>query len=50
MNGHLDPLRPSPLVFPFEETPARGRTMVVAPGVHWIRMPLPGVAWYRLIE
>ena len=29
------------LVYPFEGPPARGRTTEVAPGVHWIRMPLP---------
>jgi glyoxylase-like metal-dependent hydrolase (beta-lactamase superfamily II) len=32
------------LVYPFEGLPARGMTTEVAPGVHWIRMPLP----YRL--
>ncbi|MGH8760350.1 MAG: MBL fold metallo-hydrolase, partial [Burkholderiales bacterium] len=29
------------LVYPFEAPPARARTIEVAPGVHWIRMPLP---------
>jgi len=29
------------LDYPFEAPPARGRTLEVAPGVHWIRMPLP---------
>ena len=29
------------LVYPFEAPPARGQTMEVAPGVRWIRMPLP---------
>ena len=29
------------LVYPFEAPPARGFTTEVAPGVHWIRMPLP---------
>ena len=29
------------LVYPFEAPPTRGRTTEVAPGVHWIRMPLP---------
>jgi len=29
------------LVYPFEGPPARGRTLEVAPGVHWLRMPLP---------
>ncbi|WP_280156065.1 MBL fold metallo-hydrolase [Piscinibacter sp. XHJ-5] len=29
------------LVYPFEAPPPRGQTLEVAPGVHWIRMPLP---------
>jgi glyoxylase-like metal-dependent hydrolase (beta-lactamase superfamily II) len=29
------------LVYPFEAPPARGRSIEVAPGVHWVRMPLP---------
>ncbi len=29
------------LVYPFEAPPERGRAIEVAPGVHWIRMPLP---------
>ena len=29
------------LVYPFEGPPARGETFEVAPGVRWIRMPLP---------
>ena len=29
------------LYYPFEVPPARGHTTEVAPGVHWIRMPLP---------
>ena len=29
------------LDYPFEGPPARGHTTEVAPGVHWIRMPLP---------
>ena len=29
------------LVYPFEAPPARGQAIEVAPGVHWIRMPLP---------
>ena len=29
------------LVYPFDAPPARGRTIEVAPGVHWMRMPLP---------
>jgi glyoxylase-like metal-dependent hydrolase (beta-lactamase superfamily II) len=31
----------APLVYPFEAPPARGETLEVAPGVLWIRMPLP---------
>ncbi|MFY9512808.1 MAG: MBL fold metallo-hydrolase [Rubrivivax sp.] len=30
----------TPLVYPFE-TPARGGTLELQPGVHWLRMPLP---------
>lgn len=29
------------LVFPFDAPPEPGRTLEVAPGVHWLRMPLP---------
>jgi len=29
------------LDYPFAAAPERGRTLEVAPGVHWIRMPLP---------
>jgi glyoxylase-like metal-dependent hydrolase (beta-lactamase superfamily II) len=29
------------LVYPFDAPPERGTTMEVAPGVHWIRMPMP---------
>jgi glyoxylase-like metal-dependent hydrolase (beta-lactamase superfamily II) len=29
------------LEYPFETLPAEGTTLEVAPGVHWIRMPLP---------
>jgi len=29
------------LVYPFEAVPQRGLSIEVAPGVHWIRMPLP---------
>jgi glyoxylase-like metal-dependent hydrolase (beta-lactamase superfamily II) len=29
------------LVYPFEAPPERGTTIEVAPGVHWIRMPMP---------
>jgi glyoxylase-like metal-dependent hydrolase (beta-lactamase superfamily II) len=31
----------APLVYPFDAPPARGDTLEVAPGVLWIRMPLP---------
>jgi glyoxylase-like metal-dependent hydrolase (beta-lactamase superfamily II) len=31
------------LVYPFAAPPARGRSIEVAAGVHWIRMPLPYV-------
>ena len=43
MDGTPDPepaIKPK-LVYPFEGPPARGHTTEVAPGVHWIRMPLP---------
>jgi glyoxylase-like metal-dependent hydrolase (beta-lactamase superfamily II) len=29
------------LLFPFAERPADGATLEVAPGVHWVRMPIP---------
>jgi len=29
------------LSYPFKDVPARGETIVVAEGVHWMRMPLP---------
>ncbi|SVD66362.1 uncharacterized protein METZ01_LOCUS419216, partial [marine metagenome] len=29
------------LEYPFASTPDPGETMEVAPGVHWLRMPLP---------
>jgi glyoxylase-like metal-dependent hydrolase (beta-lactamase superfamily II) len=29
------------LEFPFPEVPAPGATLEVAPGVHWLSMPLP---------
>jgi len=29
------------ITYPFASPPSRGRLMQVAPGVHWIRMPLP---------
>jgi glyoxylase-like metal-dependent hydrolase (beta-lactamase superfamily II) len=31
----------APLTYPFEAAPAAGETLEVAPGVHWLRMPLP---------
>ena len=31
----------SSLDYPFAELPAPGATLEVAPGVHWLRMPLP---------
>lgn len=46
-DGHDDstlPGRPkAALDYPFAAPPARGHTLEVAPGVHWIRMPLPYV-------
>lgn len=38
------------LVYPFgETTPAVGETMEAAPGVHWVRMPLPfSLKWINL--
>ncbi|MEQ9316535.1 MAG: MBL fold metallo-hydrolase [Henriciella sp.] len=43
------PVRPG-LNYPFGETvPAVGETMEVAPGVHWVRMPLPfSLKWINL--
>jgi glyoxylase-like metal-dependent hydrolase (beta-lactamase superfamily II) len=43
MDGQTDPETSTKplLVYPFEAPPERGRTIEVAPGVHWIRMPLP---------
>jgi glyoxylase-like metal-dependent hydrolase (beta-lactamase superfamily II) len=37
----LDPVLKQGLVYPFDGPPARGTTFEVAPGVRWIRMPLP---------
>ena len=37
----LDSTSKPALRYPFEAQPARGHTLEVAPGVHWIRMPLP---------
>ena len=31
----------APLEYPFRDPPAPGATLEVAPGVHWLRMPLP---------
>ncbi len=39
--AELDPVARSGLIYPFAAPPARGRTIEVAPGVHWMRMPLP---------
>ena len=42
MDGLQDRTGPKPtLIYPFEGPPARGQALEVAPGVHWIRMPLP---------
>jgi glyoxylase-like metal-dependent hydrolase (beta-lactamase superfamily II) len=35
------PLERDGLKYPFPERPEPGRTIEVAPGVHWIRLPLP---------
>jgi glyoxylase-like metal-dependent hydrolase (beta-lactamase superfamily II) len=41
-DGHEDtPADRSPLDYPFAERPVPGESLPVAPGVHWIRMPLP---------
>jgi len=37
----VEAVRKPVLVYPFEAPPARGQTIEVAPGVRWIRMPLP---------
>jgi len=37
----VEAARKPALIYPFEAPPPRGRTLEVAPGVHWIRMPLP---------
>jgi glyoxylase-like metal-dependent hydrolase (beta-lactamase superfamily II) len=44
MDGRPEPADVSAkaaLAYPFTELPARGTTLEVAPGVRWIRMPLP---------
>lgn len=42
MDGLEDPpVSRAALAYPFAQAPARGRTIEVVPGVHWIRMPLP---------
>lgn len=42
-NVDLRPTPPTilPLHFPIEDTPLPGQLMPVAPGVYWVRMPLP---------
>jgi glyoxylase-like metal-dependent hydrolase (beta-lactamase superfamily II) len=35
------PVRRGKLIYPFEAPPVRAQALQVAPGVHWIRMPLP---------
>lgn len=37
----VDPPAKARLEYPFDAPPERGRSIEVAPGVHWIRMPLP---------
>src|ERR671922_1767862 len=37
----LDFSRMSSLDYPWPETPAPGETIEVAPGIHWLSMPLP---------
>jgi len=37
----LDAATKPTLIYPFDTLPERGHGMEVAPGVHWIRMPLP---------
>ena len=32
---------PSPMIYPHAEPPASGEVLQVAPGVFWLRMPLP---------
>lgn len=42
-DGQEDPadsVKPT-LIYPFDGVPERGRSLEVAPGVHWMRMPLP---------
>ncbi len=41
MADHTDTLAKPTLEYPFETVPARSNTLEIAPGVHWIRMPLP---------
>ena len=36
MDGSLTPLQ-----FPVAVPPRPGETLAIAPGVHWLRMPLP---------
>jgi glyoxylase-like metal-dependent hydrolase (beta-lactamase superfamily II) len=39
--AQLTPPAAPPLHFPFEQVPQPGTTLEVAPGVYWLRMPLP---------
>src|SRR5258708_2804796 len=40
--SHATDAPPKPVLdYPFEAPPQRGQTLEVAPGVLWIRMPLP---------
>ncbi|MBV8620323.1 MAG: MBL fold metallo-hydrolase [Curvibacter sp.] len=41
MDGVTEDAPKASLIYPFEAPPARGTTLEVVPGVHWIRMPLP---------
>jgi len=42
MDGRETRVRPgADLDYPFEKRPETGETIEVAPGVHWLRMPLP---------
>lgn len=37
----LDQVSTVPMSFPWDEPPQPGTTCAVAPGIHWVRMPLP---------
>ena len=41
MDGVTEDAPKASLIYPFESLPERGTAMEVAPGVRWIRMPLP---------